>query len=130
MEFDSTAAHCLLCAIWRNPEALSLAAQILARRCYQSAGLLSAIPARIPTTKHLGSIMNSIFYESGHNNSRKNCYDELFYLSDTGCEQFLIEVSSASTYNSLCNRGLEAPLLPVDLDTFNEHTVMDLGSSR
>jgi hypothetical protein len=128
LDFDYIACHALLVAIWRNPKALSMAEQIVQKKYQKAAGLLAEIPARIPTTQHLGTIMNLIFYDAG-SKRRKATYDDLFHMKNTATERFSTGIATASTFRVLCNRGYEAPPFPEALDTFNETTVMILGSS-
>lgn len=128
LQFDPIAAHALFCACWKCPEALELASQIIEERYWKAAILLSSIPARIPTTQHLGSIMNLVFYDAA-SKRRNSTFSDLYYMKNTAPERFSTGIASSSTFRSLCNRSYEAPPNPVLLDTFNEHTAMDLGSS-
>lgn len=128
LDFDYVASHSLLVTIWRNPQALLFSSKIIQEKYWKAAGLLAEIPARIPTTQHLGSIMNLIFYDAG-SSRRKATYEDLFYMKNTAPERFSTCIASASTFHLLCNRGYEAPPTPETLNTFNENTVMILGSS-
>lgn len=128
MQFDLIAAHALLSAIWKSPAAITLAAQIVERRFRKGAGLLSEIPARIPTTQHLGSIMNLVFYEAA-SKRRKATFSDLFSLKNATTERFSTAIASSGTFRTLCSRSYEAPPATVNLNRFTEHTAMDLGSS-
>lgn len=105
-----------------------MAERIVEERYWKAAGLLAEIPARIPTTQHLGTIMNLIFYEAG-TKRRKATYEDLFHMKDTAAGRFSTAIASGSTFHLLSSRGYEAPPTPEALNTFNENTVMVLGSS-
>lgn len=128
LQFDSTAAHAMLCVTLKCPEALDLAAKIVGERYWKAASLVASIPGRIPTTQHLGSIMNLVFYEAA-SKRRKATFSDLYYLKNTDPLRFSTGIASSSTFRSLCDRSFEAPPTPVLLNKFNEHTAMDLGSS-
>ena len=113
------AAHALLAAIWKSPEAIKAAAEIVAVRFRKGALLLSKIPALIPTTQHLGSIMNLVFYEAA-SKRRKPTYSELYSLKGTSPERFSTAISSAATFRSLTNRSFEAPPSSVHINKFTE----------
>lgn len=128
LQYDQVAAHALLCAAWKCPEALETASKIVEERYRKAAALVSEIPARIPTTQHLGSIMNLVFYEAA-SKKRKATFSDLYYMKNTSPLRFSTGIASSSSFRSLCSRSFEAPPTPVLLNKFNEHTAMDLGSS-
>lgn len=119
LQYDPVAAHALFCAVWRCPEALELASQILAERYWKAAALLSEIPARIPTTQHLGSIMNLVFFDAA-SKRRKATFSDMYYMKNTAPERFSTGIASSSTFRSLLKRSFEAPPSPVLLNKFNE----------
>ena len=128
LQYDLVAAHALLSAIWKSSEALGLAAQIVEKQFRTGAVLLSEIPARIPTTQHLGSIMNLVFYEAA-SKRRKATFSDLFSIKGASSERFSAAIASSGTFRTLCSRSYEAPPSTVILNRFSEHTAMDLGSS-
>lgn len=128
LQYDPVAAHALLCAAWKCPEALEMASKIVEERYCKAAALVSEIPARIPTTQHLGSIMNLVFYEAA-SKKRKATFSDLYYMKNTSPLRFSTGIACSSSFRSLCSRSFEAPPTPVLLNKFNEHTAMDLGSS-
>ena len=122
LQYDPVAAHALFCAAWKCPEALELASQILAERYWKAALLLSEIPARIPTTQHLGSIMNLVFFDAA-SKRRKATFSDMYYMKNTAPERFSTGIASSSTFRSLLKRSFEAPPSPVLLNKFNEVSV-------
>jgi len=119
LQFDHVAAHALLCAAWRCPEALDLASKIVEERYWKGAILLAEIPGRIPTTQHLGSIMNLVFYDAA-SKRRKSTFSDLYFMKNTAPERFSTSIATQSTFRTLCNRSYEAPPTPVLLNKFNE----------
>jgi len=68
-----------------------MATEIVVERYWLAAVLLSEIPARIPTTQHLGSIMNLVFYDAARDSGskkRKPTFADLYTLKNTEPERF------------------------------------------
>jgi hypothetical protein len=96
-----------------------MAATIVEERYWRAASLVSEIPARIPTTQHLGSIMNLVFYEAA-SKRRKATFSDLLYMKNTDPLRFSTGIAFSSTFRSLCEMSFEAPPTPVLLNKFNE----------
>jgi hypothetical protein len=140
LEYDSVAAHALLCSIRGSPKAVNRAAKGVDSRCRQAAAFLADIPASLENAgitqangrgsdeenQARGLIMDALFH--AHGKTAKPILDQFLSLKSehrTGGlakEQFVV-VSRKGSFDDLCSRISSFPSDDDSEEAFMENAI-------